>query len=325
MKPRFGSPSSAQSKVSEPAAARCAARIPDAHALVRDDELRRQSSAKSPHSSQHALRGAAQGEHAQVPDPAAAPPAPIAPPSRARRRVADRGPHPRARLRASASAAMTRADDAARRRPRRRSRGSSSALGSARRAQAWESGPAAPVRQRRQRRLRRRQQIERQESQIAQPPHRPPRARKQPHQPIGEGDDLAPVRRAPCIVGRGQRPGARARRACSATSSARLATSRSPRLKPMPATGCSPCAALPTMTQRPALVARARRQRQWISEAPAHLEEPAQPEAEPRAALRPGIARPDQPMRRSATPGVNVRRACSGRRRAAAKRAGPMR
>src|ERR1700722_14643817 len=47
-------------------------------------------------------------------------------------------------------------------------------------------------------------------------------------------------------------------RRCSARSSARLATSRNPRLKPMPATGCRLWAALPMMTQRSALVRSAR-------------------------------------------------------------------
>ena len=50
----------------------------------------------------------------------------------------------------------------------------------------------------------------------------------------------------------------------SAITSARLAASRSPRLKPCPAIGCSACAALPTMASRGADVALRARQRERI-------------------------------------------------------------
>ena len=66
-------------------------------------------------------------------------------------------------------------------------------------------------------------------------------------------------------------------------SSARLATSRNPKLNPMPATGCRPCAALPMMTQRGALVRVRLSQGKRIRHAAADFEE--SPQAKPKAAL----------------------------------------
>ena len=112
-------------------------------------------------------------------------------------------------------------------------------------------------------------------------------------------------------------------RRCSAINSERLATSRSPRLKPMPATGCRPCAALPTITQRGALVRCARVNDSGYATRRPDLEEPAQPKSE--ASLHFGqefLIRPAHGAIPPSPAGASIR-ACSGRRASGSRASGP--
>ena len=150
MNPRLGSPSSAQSKVSDPAAERCPALIPDAHALVRDDEAatakfskrRRARSTRC----EARLRANTRKSHGI---PADAPPAPITAAvsllgDGGEIRSATTATRPgAARLRASASAAITHPTGPAPTTTMSNSR-LIGAPRSAHRAPAGESGPQPP-------------------------------------------------------------------------------------------------------------------------------------------------------------------------------------
>ena len=145
----------------------------------------------------------------------------------------------------------------------------------------------------REQRLRAGQQVERHEPQAAAEPDAGRGLAEQLDQAVRERRDALPIGGAPRRVALeqlrgadvGRAPGSAARSA-SAMTSASVATSRSARLKPCPATGCRRSAASPISTARSPWIGAARDARERIEVALADAREAPEPLAERGLQLR---------------------------------------